>query len=131
VIGVDRPAPAAATAKENDYVFERAVKRHTPDSTPGSGRIDLYKRGGFVLEAKQSRQSGGTKQIEVQYLPGMDPPTAWLARRQPHLGRADAERQAPGRGVCSGIACRPWMAAVHSWSATFGHVIEVYADLSG
>jgi len=55
VLGVPRPDPAAATTEENDYVFERGVKDHNPDGTASSRRIDLYKRGCFVLEAKQSR----------------------------------------------------------------------------
>ena len=57
VLGVIHPAPAAATTQENDYVLERVVKRPSADGTHGSGRIDLYKRGCFVLEAKQSRQT--------------------------------------------------------------------------
>jgi hypothetical protein len=79
VLGARRPAPAAtatATAtEENDYVFERVVKRPSDDGTHGSGRIDLYKRGCFVLEAKQSRQTGGAKQLAIRHLPGMEPPT--------------------------------------------------------
>ncbi len=59
VIGVKRPQPAAAGSEDNDYVFERAVQRHAADGSHGLGRIDLYKRGCFVLEAKQSRQAGG------------------------------------------------------------------------
>jgi len=53
VIDVPRPDPAGATTERNDYVFERAVKK--PDGA--TGRIDLYKRDAFVLEAKQSRQA--------------------------------------------------------------------------
>jgi hypothetical protein len=59
VLGVPRPDPAAASTEENDYVFERAVKGQATDGGSGTGRIDLYKRGCFVLEAKQSRQAGG------------------------------------------------------------------------
>ncbi len=53
VIGVPRPDPAGATTERNDYVFERAVRR----SDGSTGRIDLYRRDAFVLEAKQSRQA--------------------------------------------------------------------------
>ena len=48
--------PASATTEENDYTFERVVKDAARDGTVSSWRIDLYKRGSFVLEAKQSRQ---------------------------------------------------------------------------
>src|ERR1700761_415762 len=63
VLGVQRPQPASATTEENDYVFEGLVRRFEGDQASGYGRIDLYRRGCFVLEAKQSRQSGGKKEI--------------------------------------------------------------------
>ena len=49
VIGVARPEPQAADDAHNAYVFEKA----TPLPHGTTGRIDLYKRGCFVLEAKQ------------------------------------------------------------------------------
>lgn len=68
-LNVDNPDPASADTSSNDYVFERSVRRRDGSS----GRIDLYKRGCFVLEAKQSRQRrvtlAGTpneKFVEVQ-----------------------------------------------------------------
>jgi hypothetical protein len=52
VLGVDRPDPARPDTRANDYVFERHVER--PLSDEGQyGKIDLYKKGCFVLEAKQ------------------------------------------------------------------------------
>ena len=63
VIGVDRPDPAGASHQENDYVFERAVKRTRFGGQTERGRIDLYKRGCFILEAKQSRLKGAKKEI--------------------------------------------------------------------
>lgn len=59
-IGVQRPDPAEATTEQNDYVFERVVKEPNGDGTFTTRRIDLYKRGSFVLEAKQSCQLGGS-----------------------------------------------------------------------
>ena len=53
VLGVERPRPAQADDGQNAYVFERAVTFQNPDGTTSPGRIDLYKRGCFVLEAKQ------------------------------------------------------------------------------
>lgn len=53
VLGVGRPEPAGDDHGENAYVFERAVTFHDPDGQTRAGRIDLYKRGCFVLEAKQ------------------------------------------------------------------------------
>ena len=43
------PEPQAADDARNAYVFEKPVP--LPHGT--TGRIDLYKRGRFVLEAKQ------------------------------------------------------------------------------
>jgi len=55
LLGVGRPHPASHITDKNAYVFERAVTFRTPDGGTSPGRIDLYKRGAFVLEAKQSR----------------------------------------------------------------------------
>ena len=66
VLGVARPDPAGATTEENNYVFERAVRAANGDGTVTNRRIDLYKRNSFVLEAKQSRQQGGSKQLAGQ-----------------------------------------------------------------
>jgi hypothetical protein len=53
VLGVPRPDPTTPDDAENAYVFERSVTFHYPDGSTSTGRIDLYKRGCFVLEAKQ------------------------------------------------------------------------------
>src|SRR5579872_896307 len=61
LIGVSRPDPAGEETERNAYVFERAVRFRHDDGTTSPGRIDLYKKGCFVLEAKQSkkREKGG------------------------------------------------------------------------
>lgn len=53
VLGVPRPEPTKSDEDENAYVFEKAVTFHHGDGTTSTGRIDLYRRGCFVLEAKQ------------------------------------------------------------------------------
>jgi hypothetical protein len=53
LLEVPRPQPAQADDEQNAYVFERAVIFNNGDGTTSTGRIDLYKRGCFVLEAKQ------------------------------------------------------------------------------
>jgi hypothetical protein len=84
VLSLSPPDPASATTEENDYTFERVVKETARDGTVSSRRIDLYKRGSFVLEAKQSRQQpGGAKE-----LPG-----------QSELFTADAKREATRDGA--------------------------------
>lgn len=49
LLGVDRPQPATADTAADAYVFEKPVP--LPHGT--TGFIDLYRRGRFVLEAKQ------------------------------------------------------------------------------
>lgn len=53
LLGVVRPDPSKPEDEENAYVFERSVTFHHPDGSTSTGRIDLYKRGCFILEAKQ------------------------------------------------------------------------------
>src|SRR5256714_1768757 len=53
VLEAPRPEPTRPEDERNAYVFERAVTFHHGDGTTSTGRIDLYKRGCFVLEAKQ------------------------------------------------------------------------------
>src|SRR5215203_5179227 len=65
VLGLAHPDVAQATHVHNDYVFERAVQRHLAEGD-AAGRIDLYKRNFFVLEAKQSRWKGGAKEVAGQ-----------------------------------------------------------------
>lgn len=52
LLEVPRPEPSVAGGA-NHYVFERAVTIRHPNGDSSNGRIDLYKRGCFVLEAKQ------------------------------------------------------------------------------
>lgn len=52
-IGVPRPDPTKPDDSENAYVFERTVTFQHGDGSTTPNYIDLYKRGCFVLEAKQ------------------------------------------------------------------------------
>lgn len=56
ILGVPHPEPTKPDVSENAYVFERDVEFHNLDSSTSVGRIDLYKRGCFVLEAKQGTE---------------------------------------------------------------------------
>ncbi len=97
------------------------------------GRIDLYRRDSFVLEAKQSRLKGGHKEV-----PGQDDLFAEPAPGEPRgrrgVGRAwdvlmlNAKRQAEEYAKA--------LPAAHGWPpfilvCDVGHCIEVYADFSG
>jgi hypothetical protein len=52
VLGVDRPPPVSGGA--GDYRYERSVTHRNDDGPDTTRRIDLYRRGHFVLEAKQA-----------------------------------------------------------------------------
>jgi len=53
VLQVPRPDPTVEDDSQNAYVFERNVRFDNLDGTHSTKRIDLYKRGCFVLESKQ------------------------------------------------------------------------------
>ncbi len=58
VLGIKRPSPIQSIDSQNIYVFERSVIFQNGDGTTSTGYIDLYKRGCFVLEAKQGSEKG-------------------------------------------------------------------------
>jgi hypothetical protein len=65
VLEVRRPEPTKINEDDNAYVFEKAVTFHHGDGTSSTGRIDLYKRGCFVLEAKQGSDQNNQPQPEL------------------------------------------------------------------
>jgi hypothetical protein len=65
VLEVERPQPAQADDAQNAYVFERAVTFDNGDDTTSTGRIDLYKRGCFVLEAKQGSERAQSSEASL------------------------------------------------------------------
>lgn len=61
LLGVEPPQPSLPDDTLNHYVFEKAVQFPNRDGTSSRGRIDLYRRGHFVLEAKQGAEHGAPK----------------------------------------------------------------------
>lgn len=57
VLGVERPHPKTGDPAQDLYVFEKDVARTRAGGT-SIGRIDLYKHGSFLLEAKQGAATG-------------------------------------------------------------------------
>ena len=53
LLGVPRPDPTTDNPAQDEYVLERAVTFEDGGGKQTTGRIDLYKRGCFVLETKQ------------------------------------------------------------------------------
>ncbi|HJV25331.1 MAG TPA: DNA methyltransferase [Aromatoleum sp.] len=54
LLDLPQPEPAGDDTRDNAYVFERRVVMRRPDGSSNNGFIDLYRRGAFVLEAKQT-----------------------------------------------------------------------------
>jgi hypothetical protein len=57
VLGVERPQPKTGDPERDLYVFEKDVARTRAGGT-SIGRVDLYKHGSFLLEAKQGAATG-------------------------------------------------------------------------
>ena len=53
ILEVPRPDPATPNEDENAYVYDKSITFHIGDGSTAPRFIDLYKRGCFVLEAKQ------------------------------------------------------------------------------
>lgn len=135
LLGLPQPDPADATHDRNDYVFERAVTFRDEAGNARHGRIDLYKRNSFVLEAKQSRERGGTKEVA---LPTVQPPLPGFAHAETR-GQRSAQRgwdvlMRNAREQAEQYARA--LPADHGWppfilTCDVGHAIEVFADFSG
>ena len=131
LLGLPPPDPADATHEHNDYVFERAVKKHH-DEGDSQGRIDLYRRNSFVLEAKQSRLKGIKKIPGQNDLFTADIPEGSRGRRGADRAwdvlMLNAKRQAEeyARALPTSHGWPPFILV-----CDVGHCIEVYADFSG
>ncbi|MCB1465774.1 MAG: class I SAM-dependent DNA methyltransferase, partial [Rhizobiaceae bacterium] len=133
-LGLDRPNMAQEQNELNDYVFERRVDFKHPDGSRTAGRIDCYRRGCFILEAKQSGKRQGAKVDASQTL--LIPEDA-LQRKPGQAKRGTrgwdqvmlaARKQAEdySRALPVEHGYPPFLLVVD-----VGHVIEVYADFSG
>lgn len=95
--GLPEPEAAGPLSEKNRYVFERSVEFKEPDGSTSKGRIDLYRHGCFVLEAKQSRQQGQKKAIPGQsdlFVPESEPRGKQTAARNWDVLMLNARRQA-------------------------------------
>ncbi len=61
VIGVPRPSPNKGDPEHDVYVFERDARMPHPGGVVTIGKIDLFKEGCFILEAKQGSEAGSKK----------------------------------------------------------------------
>jgi len=129
LLDLPHPDPAGASRENNDYVFERAVRSTDTDGNGQHGRIDLYKRGCFILEAKQSRWSGQRKEVA---LPAPSPEPDVLGRRGAGRSWDVLMRNARDQAERYARALDP----EHGWPpflivCDVGHCLELYADFTG
>lgn len=113
--------------------FRLGCRTKRRDENDALGRIDLYKRHSFVLEAKQSRIKGGAKEIAGQ--------NDLFAAGTPddRRGRRGAERAWDVLMLNAKRQAEEYARALpttHGWPpfilvCDVGHCIEVYADFSG
>lgn len=103
LLDVQSPFPTP----EQDYMFERPITFQHPDGSTSPGRVDLYRRGHFVLESKKQNTGTQTK--------GFD------------LGLLRAHSQADGyvRALPASEGRPPFLLVVD-----VGTVIEVYSEFS-
>ncbi|WP_349236385.1 DNA methyltransferase [Bosea sp. Tri-44] len=133
LIGVETPLPPTSDAEAVTYRFEYQVKFRDPSGASTTGRIDLYKKSCFVLEAKQSRLKGQTKEIlPAQGSLALAEPTGPRGRRGADRGwdvlMLNARRQAEDYAKA--------LPATHGWPpfliiCDVGHCFELYADFTG
>jgi SAM-dependent methyltransferase len=134
LLGLTHPDPVAEANHLNDYVYERSVTRNHSDGHTSTRFIDLYKRGCFVLEAKQSAKTGKAKADPAQReLHGMEAGDRKLgtAKRGTNAW-VTAMRKA--REQAEGYAKD--LPPEHGWPpflivCDVGYCFEIYADFSG
>lgn len=137
LLGVAPPEGSKSNVHLNDYVFERSVFQDNGDGTQSFGRIDLYKRSSFILEAKQGSEAdhlaadkgeddldlfGQTASVRVKRGTAMRGTPGWAKAMLQAKGQAERYAKA--------------LPVDHGWPpilmvADIGYCIEVYADFTG
>ena len=103
LLGVPVPHPTP----EQDYMFERPITFSHGDGSTSAGRIDLYRRGHFVLESKKVKVGAHTKGFDEALL------------------KARSQAEGYARALPAGEGRPPFLLVVD-----VGHVIELYAEFS-
>ncbi len=133
LLGVDEPKLATDDNQADDYRFERKVQ-FGATSCRNHGFIDLYRKGNFVLEAKQGVHAKARP--DPNQLTLLNEDDAPQTKRTGHGARGtgrwaktmlEARNQADNyaRAVARDDGWPPFLLVVD-----VGHVIEVYADFS-
>jgi hypothetical protein len=99
--------PAPHPTPEQDYMFERPVTFQHGDGSTSAGRIDLYRRGAFVLESKKLHKTVQVKGVDEALL------------------RARSQAEEYARALPSSEGRPPFVIVVD-----VGNRIELYAEFS-
>jgi hypothetical protein len=131
LLGVPQPDPTHADDADNAYVFERSVTFHHQDGTTSTGRIDLYKRGCFILEAKQ----GVEKKEKTAALAAVTQASAKSAKKGTAIRgtaawddamlKAHGQAQQYARALPASEGRPPFLLIVD-----VGHSIELYSEFT-
>ena len=128
VLDLPRPDPAQSDTRKNEYVFERRVD-YPDQSDREHGYIDLYKRGCFVLEAKQG--SDAPTETEAERLGVEEPERRYGTARRGQRGWERAMQRAKNqafryaRGLPDDEGWPPFLVAVD-----VGYCFDLYADFA-
>jgi SAM-dependent methyltransferase len=133
LIDVEPPQPPTSDSDAVTYRFEYPVRFRDAAGGSSTGRIDLYRKNAFVLEAKQSRWKGQAKEVlPAQGAPPIAEPAGPRGRRGADRAwdvlMLNARRQAEDYAKA--------LPASHGWPpfliiCDVGHCFEFYADFTG
>ena len=107
LLDLPRPEPASEDTRDNAYVFERRVQFAHGDGSTSLGRIDLYRRGHFVCEAKKVKAGAHTKGFDLA------------------LMRARSQAEEYARALPADEGRPPFLIVVD-----VGHTLDLYAEFS-
>ncbi len=129
LLEVPRPDPSKADDTDNAYVFERAVTFRYADGSTSAGRIDLYKRGCFVLEAKQGSDQERAEQLALFGAPARKAKRGTAVRGtaawDDAMVRARGQAEAYAKALPNEEGWPPFLIIVD-----VGHCVELWADFA-
>ena len=124
LLGVDRPPPASGGL--GAYRFERAVTHHDDESRETIRRIDLYRSGCFILEAKQGanpvRQAPLFGETESERRRTVRNSPGWAR----HMLQAKGQAEGYVRNLPADEPSPPFLIV-----CDVGFCFDLYADFSG
>ncbi len=122
-----RPDPAGDKTQLNAYVFERRVDIPQPDGATRPGRMDLYKRGCFVIETKQyvEQQTQSDLELAVDPAPRQSKPARGTQRWDDAMLKARGQAERYARALPADEDPPPFLLIVD-----VGHSFELFADFT-